>query len=346
MENKEKVSIIVAFYKSEPFIKKCIESIINQTYKNIEIILVNDGSPDNCGKICDEYANKDSRIVVIHKKNGGACEARNYGIDRTTGEYIVIVDGDDWLSNDYVEYMLNLVKEENCDMALSDSIFTTRDQKQNENDYKKIWTPEEAACQIIYPNFPIGPWNKIYRTSLIKNNNIRFDIPWSGEGLYFATMAAQYSNKVAVGHRRVYNYRLNNEGSGLTNYKVIMGINALSNIKLIGERSIIKTNRLKNAVNWHIWKNHNFLLKLIVATDSKEEYLKEYKECLVYLRKNMFDVIKYSEISTREKIRTVYTGLFPIFFAKRSLKIQARELKKDLENLKKENENEVVKENN
>ena len=103
-----KVSIIVAIYNSAKFLDKLITSIIDQTYKNIEVILVDDGSPDNSGEICDKYAALDSRIKVLHKKNGGACDARNKGLEMVTGEYLSIIDGDDWLEPDYVEYLLKI----------------------------------------------------------------------------------------------------------------------------------------------------------------------------------------------------------------------------------------------
>ena len=171
---KYKISIIVAIYKSEKFLDKLINSIITQTYKNLEIILVNDGSPDNSGVICDNYAKKDNRIKVIHKKNGGACEARNYGINAASGDYVSIIDGDDWLEPDYIEYLVDLIVSTNSDMALTDKIFTTRDRKQVNNDRKEIWTSEKAAASIIYPIIPIGPWNKLIKLSVIKNNNISF----------------------------------------------------------------------------------------------------------------------------------------------------------------------------
>ena len=97
-----KVSIIVPVYKVEKYLRKCIDSIINQTLKDIEIILVDDGSPDNCGKICDEYAAKDTRIKVIHKENGGLSSARNAGMEVAEGEYIGFVDSDDWIESDLI----------------------------------------------------------------------------------------------------------------------------------------------------------------------------------------------------------------------------------------------------
>ena len=100
----EKVSAIVAIYKSEAFLPKLIDSIISQTWENLEILLIDDGSPDNSGTICDEYAKRDNRIRVIHKKNGGACAARNTGLSEATGEYILIIDGDDSCQVDLSEY--------------------------------------------------------------------------------------------------------------------------------------------------------------------------------------------------------------------------------------------------
>ena len=239
----EKVSVIVAIYKSEKFLEKLINSIINQTWHNLEILLIDDGSPDGSGLICDKYANEDDRIIVIHKENGGACEARNVGLEHATGEYVVIIDGDDWLELDYVEYLMNLIHQTGAEMAMTDHIFTTRDRIQITQDEVKKLSPEDAFCMIIYPIFPIGPWNKIYKTSMLKKNSITFSVPWSGEGLYFSSMAAQCSNYVALGHKKIYNYRLNNTGSGLTNYKLVMGTNALENIKNIGETRIVKTKR-------------------------------------------------------------------------------------------------------
>lgn len=331
MENYKniKVSLIVAVYNSEKFLDKLVNSIIKQTHKNLEIILVDDGSPDNSGKICDKYSELDKRIIVLHKKNGGTCDARNKGMELATGKYLMIIDGDDWLEEDYVQYLLDIAEKTGSDMAMSDKLFTTRDRVQIQNDDVEIWSAEKAASLIIYPHMPIGPWNKIYKVSMLRKNNLTFSTPWSGEGLYFASMAAQYSNQVGVGHKKVYNYRLNNAGSGLTNYNVVMGINALYNIKYIGETLVIDTPKLRNAVKWHTWKNYNFLLKLIIATKSKNKYNKEYKECLWKIRTMLPSVFIKSEVSVYEKIRMLYMGILPVFYAKRSIRNLNKGLKND-----------------
>lgn len=325
----EKVTIIVAIYKSEKFLPKLINSIITQTYQNLEIILVDDGSPDNSGAICDEFAAKDDRIKVIHKKNGGTCEARNVGMEIATGEYMSIIDGDDWLEPDYVEYLMRLVYETSSEMAMTDKIFTTRDRVQTENDSIEVWTAEEATAAIIYTRFPIGPWNKIYKTELLKANNISFSVPWSGEGLWFSSRAAQFANHVGVGHRKIYNYRLNNSNSGLTHYNLQMGINASENIRYIGEQLYIRTPKVINAVNWHIWKNYGYQLFLIIATDSVDENRERYKDCITNIRVRLPKVLIYSELGLKTKLRMLVQGLFPVWWAKRSLRKEQVEREKD-----------------
>ena len=105
------VSVIVPIYMVEPYLKRAVDSIRNQTYQNLEIILVDDGSKDQCGRICDDYAKADNRIVVIHKENGGLSDARNAGLDIARGEYIMFVDSDDYIASDCVETLLGCLKE-------------------------------------------------------------------------------------------------------------------------------------------------------------------------------------------------------------------------------------------
>lgn len=113
------VSIIVPVYKVEPYLRRCLDSIVNQTYSNLEIVLVDDGSPDNCPLICDEYAAKDERIVVIHKENGGLSDARNAGIGICKGEYVSFVDSDDWISEFFVEILLRELVQNSADVSIA-----------------------------------------------------------------------------------------------------------------------------------------------------------------------------------------------------------------------------------
>lgn len=113
-----KISVIVPVYKVEPYLRKCLDSVVNQTYQNLEIILVDDGSPDRCGAICEEYAVRDKRIRVIHKENGGVSSARNAGLSAVTGEWIGWVDSDDWIEADMYECLLKKAEEQEADIAV------------------------------------------------------------------------------------------------------------------------------------------------------------------------------------------------------------------------------------
>ena len=117
MNNNPKISVIVPVYKVEKYLDRCVESIVNQTYKNLEIILVDDGSPDNCPVMCDEWAEKDERIRVIHKENGGLADARNAGMNIATGDYIGFVDSDDWIEPNMYEVLLKNALKYDADIS-------------------------------------------------------------------------------------------------------------------------------------------------------------------------------------------------------------------------------------
>ena len=182
------VSIIIPVYNVDKYISSCIESVINQTYKNIELILVDDGSSDKSGEIIDNYIEKDSRIKVIHKKNSGVSAARNTGIDVARGDYICFADGDDWLMEDYVEHLLDLCIDNDADVAYTKDMFTTFYKKQVVSTNTYIYTPEEATEAILCYNVPIGVYSKMFKRKFLNQNSIRFDENiYIGEGFNFNT---------------------------------------------------------------------------------------------------------------------------------------------------------------
>ena len=123
MQKDFKLSVIVPIYNVEPYLRKCLDSIVNQSYRNLEIILVDDGSLDHCGEICDEYAKKDDRIIVIHKQNGGVSTARNEGLEKATGDWVTFVDPDDWCDVDYYKCLFDAMREQNIDVFCSGGYF-------------------------------------------------------------------------------------------------------------------------------------------------------------------------------------------------------------------------------
>ena len=170
-----KITIIVPVYKVEPYIRKCVESIIGQTYQRIEVILVDDGSPDNCGAICDEYASVDSRITVIHTENEGVYIARNKALDVATGDYLMFVDSDDWVEPDFCETALKLALDNNVQLVafMYNNVFEGRDNSitekrpaiLHETGYMEA---SEAVKHLIFRNTSLANylWNKLFKRSL------------------------------------------------------------------------------------------------------------------------------------------------------------------------------------
>jgi len=171
--NKPLISIIIPVYKVEPYLRKCVDSVLAQTYTNLEIILVDDGSPDNCGKICDEYAEKDKRIVVIHKENGGLSDARNAGLDIMKGEYVAFVDSDDWVSVKYIEDMYSNLAKYDADISLSGTIYVYENNKKDMvlaiSKNEGLYTQKEAVENFFYQKgiYP-SAYSKLYKTELFK----------------------------------------------------------------------------------------------------------------------------------------------------------------------------------
>ncbi len=167
------VSIVIPVYKVEKYLKRCVESILSQSYKNMEIILVDDGSPDQCGVICDEYAERDERIVVIHKENGGLSDARNAGTMNAAGEYITYVDSDDWIDRDYVNLLLKALIENDASLAVCriKKLSKEEDNNTNNSDRTMVFSTEQALETMLYQKeFDNSACGKLYYTELMKKH--------------------------------------------------------------------------------------------------------------------------------------------------------------------------------
>lgn len=164
-----RLSIIVPVYKVEKYIHKCVDSILNQTFTDFELILVDDGSPDNCGRICDEYAEKDSRVRVIHKKNGGLSDARNYGIDAAQGEIIGFVDSDDDIDLNMYKSMIEYMDKHDLDIVCADTYVIKNEKRKFKPRYAedKIFNAQDGVIAVLDGTLDNAAWNKIYRRSCI-----------------------------------------------------------------------------------------------------------------------------------------------------------------------------------
>lgn len=202
------ISVIVPIYNVEKYLARCVDSIVNQTYKNLEIILVDDGSPDRCPQMCDDYAEKDSRIKVVHKKNGGLSDARNAGMAVATGEYISFIDSDDYVSDDFFECLLDVMNKENSDIAECSVVKFYEDNRFDElsDDLSvKTYDTQDAMSALIAENpFHQHVWNKLYKTELVK------DIPYAvgklNEDEFWTYRVFGRANKVAKLNKTMYYY--------------------------------------------------------------------------------------------------------------------------------------------
>ena len=171
------ISVIVPVYKVEKYLNRCVESIVNQTYKNLEIILVDDGSPDNCPQMCDKWAEKDSRIKVIHQENAGLAEARNSGISVATGKFFMFIDSDDFAESDMIELLLNLSMDYNADVSSCGFYFDYENDNKAEacdfSDEIRIADINERIIDLLTGGFSGTVWNKLYRADAVKS--ILFD---------------------------------------------------------------------------------------------------------------------------------------------------------------------------
>lgn len=208
MNSQPKISVIVPVYKTEGLLDRCVESIVGQTYKNLEIILVDDGSPDNCPAMCDEWAEKDSRIRVIHKENGGVSSARNAALDIATGDYIVFVDSDDWIEPEMYSSLIQKISESGKNIALCSYYAVEISGERYECRCvvdKEVLDKDDYFRFIVLGGDGGYIWNRLYDADILKE--VRFDEDiWYSEDLLFNFKTAQKSNGAAILDKIEYNY--------------------------------------------------------------------------------------------------------------------------------------------
>ena len=177
---ERKVSVVVPIYNVEKYFRQCMDSIVNQTYKNLEIILVDDGSPDKCGTICDEYAARDPRITVIHKQNGGLAAAKNSGLEIATGEWITFIDADDWVALDLFEKVMVEIGDTSPDIAVEGGYYYAYPKKnvlEPNIPEAFLYTDKRDIYTIMTRIRTFGlPWDKFYRTEFLRKNSLVNDV--------------------------------------------------------------------------------------------------------------------------------------------------------------------------
>lgn len=305
------ISIIVPVYQVEKYIRQCIDSILAQTFTNFELILVDDGSKDNSGKICDEYAARDNRIRVIHKENGGLSDARNKGLDNAAGKYFMFVDSDDYISDDMTECLYKNILKENADIAACNYryIFESGEEK----DFSTENKAEVLNANEIFYNrknernygFWTVAWNKLYKAETFKNLRFRFGRYHEDE--FWANDIYQMDIKVVTVSESLYYYRQrDNSIMGNTNirkcFDIIEAFEERVNVYLKEEKYSLQAYKVLIYSIEHL----NESKKLIKSKQEKEQFIDKEQKI-----KNIIKKLKKRKLSKIQKVSLEIIGINP-----------------------------------
>ena len=304
MDNFNLISVIVPVYNVEKYLDQCVESIVNQTYKNLEIILVDDGSPDNCPAICDEWAKKDERIVVIHKNNGGLSSARNAGLDVAHGEYIGFVDSDDYIDSDMYEQLLNAITDEDAELSCCGRRIVDEQSSVQCDRYtheRTSYIGNDIVKSLFYGNeFDEAMWDKLYKKSFF--NNLRFPIGEVNEDIVL--MVKKFSSLNTMVHLGAAKYYYRNNTQGITkskyNGKMSIVIKHLYEIKAFVVKTIPQL--LPDYYFLQARYSCSQLINIYLSKGAKKEFYHDFKAYRKLLIDSMKYVMKSKNISKKNKL--------------------------------------------
>ncbi|WP_440878373.1 glycosyltransferase family 2 protein [Vibrio natriegens] len=307
------VSFIVPVYNVEKYVGGCIESILEQSYRNIELILINDGSSDKSGDILEKYSEIDSRIKVVHCENRGVSTARNIGLKKSRGHYIVFVDADDYICKDYCSYMLSLFKGDDPEFVMSKNCqkfpgYETSSPSENISTLSST----EVTSLLLYPGkVEIGCWNKMFKSEFLKSNNLNFPIGYyMGEGLQFIVKASQLASRVTVGSKKVYYYRKDNESSATTVLNIPKYFNAIKSLDAIETIVNPEEESVFYALKLHRYLTVYSAVNAILITGNERRYQVEYDELHKFMKDNL-KFLSQSSISISMKFKIFLYSLAP-----------------------------------
>lgn len=293
----DKISIIIPIYNSERTLRRCINSVIRQTYDNVEILLIDDGSTDSSAAICDSYKKMDERIRVIHKKNGGVSDARNVGVSNASGIYISFVDSDDFVEPTYIEQLYNISKEQHCDLSVCNYIDDSNNTKQENTVTVYRDLDEKINSLITNKNIENYLWNKLFIAKLFKG--IVFQQYTVMEDYDIMYKLFEKANGVAVTDQILYHYT--QREASLT-HQVDSNI-VIDSIKIRNKRYIYLSRRISNSRIIRADYYNNFIQLLFLSLRKKYsaviEYVNSNKKSLHFSRSD--SVFKYLSIKNRVK---------------------------------------------
>jgi len=282
---KPLISIIIPVYKVEKYLEKCIKSVLDQTYKNIQIILVDDGSPDNCGNICDNYAKIDNRIEVIHKANGGLSEARNVGLKVARSEYIGFVDSDDYVSNEMFENLYNTLISNDVDVSICNfyTVINNKNIIKNADNGVEIYNKLEILKEILLDKkIQSYAWNKLYKRELFKD--IEYPVGKKYEDIGTTFYILEKCNKIAVSGSPEYYYIT--RGDSIVNNNTEGTV--IDYISLISDRYDYIDKKYKELKKY----NDYYITKTLITAYTDAYYLKNNSEEFLKILNNFFNKVK------------------------------------------------------
>lgn len=301
MKEKPLISIVVPVYKVEKYLVKCIESILNQTYSNIEVILINDGSPDRCPYICEEYKAKDSRVKVVHKKNGGLSDARNFGIEIAKGEFISFIDSDDFISKDYVEYLYNMIKKFEADISICGikRIYKkTKIGNEKHNQYLEFTSETAIENMLFDEGINISSYAKLFKLKAF--NTIKFPVGKVYEDSATTYLLFHNSNKIVYGDKECYFY-LTRSGSiskmGNFNKNEYDFINHTTLMLDFVKKEY--PNIIDSIKRYEIYSNFR-ILRMILLSKSRNIDLEE--KVVDKIEENKYEVLRFKRTPKRDKL--------------------------------------------
>ena len=328
------ITVIVSIYNGQKYLAECIESIINQDYPNLEIILVNDGSKDDTKKIIDEFAQRDSRIIPIHQNNSGVSASRNNALNIAKGEYVSIMDQDDVLASDYISYLYGLIQKNDAEISLTPTADIFFEAVHPDSDYAKehdrvrVVAGQIAAIEMLYHKYTIAPWNKLISKKLIDSNKIRFNTNYyNGEGFAYSVECFMAANRVAIGERHIYHYRVGDPTTGASVFKlqyIHSSINAQQYIKSTFKKTSPNLLKAWNFSNWH---THCDALNVMVGCGAQRKHADLYDEISSICRKGALKAL-FAPISLQQKFRGFCFFLSPALASRIINKFRIRKFKK------------------
>lgn len=309
----EKVSVLMPIYNVEKYLKESIESVLAQTYRNFELILVDDGSPDECGKIIDEYAKQDDRVIAIHQENTGVDAARNNAIKHAIGKYIAFIDSDDAYESRYLELLVNAIEMTHSDMAVcSFTPFGTENPPKFKKIQKQVVNRNTAVEMLLGYNSVNGyVWNKLFKKEIIDDHDIRFeDGYWACDDILFAGNYMYYCNNISIIDDALYRYRQVASGANRVRYSGVPFEKKWMSSFMVTKhfKELYLNKNIENACDLHEAREASIVLRAIAASGYSGS---EYKKLFDVVKKNKWKFIKSQSSSYFQKLSVLLTCVSP-----------------------------------